>query len=173
MLKNLTIYRSEKQLFLIYLLVQITSGYDSCYHLDKLTKLLELESGCLEDETIDILLSTPSSVTFLPNSKLSVSEDELSYILRTKEGPAAKLKIDTGKMSIDLKIGDIGTKGLLHGRTLGMWSYKTEEGKIGVQFEVGNYKEGKPHGFVSLISEVEGLKGTIETTAEMGVLSKT
>ena len=109
-------------------------------------------------------------MTFLPNSKLSVGEDELSYILRTKEGPTAKLNLDTGKTSLDLQIGDIGPEGKFHGRALIIRVKKTEDGKITSRFEAGNFKESMHHGFVRFIGELEGKKGTLDTTAEMGEL---
>ena len=93
----------------------MNSGFGFSEDLEKHMNVLELESGCLEDESIEVLESIPSKVTFLSKAELKEDQNQLSYKLKTKEGPVASLTLSNMKSNgtktlARLIIGDIGPK---------------------------------------------------------------
>ena len=56
---DLGVDRSEQHLLLMNELVKLNAGFGFSEDLEKHINLLELKSGCLEDETIEVLESIP------------------------------------------------------------------------------------------------------------------
>ena len=139
MFKNLGVDRSEEQLFLINELVQLNSGQDFAYDLEKHIDVLDLESGCLEEEVIEVVLSKPSSVTFTPNVTLNESQNELTYKLRTQEGLFVSLNLNTKETLANLIITDDGAK-ILNGRTMVVRVSKHQSGDIHKEIQIGNFR---------------------------------